>query len=130
MDVFARENGLVIGDRRLAKEYSAALLAGRRLPVYRCSLPVVGEIPPELELISDLDEFLRRPGIKAAISWKQLGRSVQNQRILHLIPRDLTLGLRCKKGAGSGAVSGAGRGDLNEGGNLSGGTACELQVLI
>ena len=98
VDVFARENELVIGDRRLAKEYSAALLAGRRLPVYSM-LPVVGEIPPELELISDLDEFLRRPGIKAAISWKQLGRSVQNQRILYLIPRDLTLGLGCKKEA-------------------------------
>lgn len=98
VDVFARENELVIGDRRLAKEYSAALLAGRRLPVYSM-LPVVGAIPPELELISDPDEFLRRPGIKAAISWKQLGRSVQNQRILYLIPRDLTLGLGCKKGA-------------------------------
>ena len=124
VDVFARENGLVIGSRRLAKEFSAALLAGRRLPIYS-AFPVSGEMPPELELISDPDEFLKRPGIKAAVSVCRLEPILQKQRepdsakehadfsdaerpeeksetdiqrILYLIPRNITLGLGCKAG--------------------------------
>ncbi len=47
VDVFAARNGLVMTDRVLAKEISAAVLAGEKVGFY-CEGEVLGELPKEL----------------------------------------------------------------------------------
>ena len=54
VDVFARENGLVIGNRELAKSISARILNGERVTIYS-DLPVRGGFPPELQQLSEED---------------------------------------------------------------------------
>lgn len=56
VDVFAARNGMQIKDRRLAKEISAAVLAGEMIGFYS-SLPVKGEIPQELKVCASLKEL-------------------------------------------------------------------------
>ena len=56
VDVFAAGNGMQITDRELAKEISAAVLAGKRIGFYS-SLPVEGEIPRELKACASLKEL-------------------------------------------------------------------------
>ena len=47
VDVFAAENSCAISDRRLAKEISAAVLAGERIPLLS-DFPLEGEFPREI----------------------------------------------------------------------------------
>ena len=93
VDVFAKENGLSISERELAKEASARILAGERLPFYSV-LPLSGRAPGELEVFSDLSAFLKRPGLKIAVSERRL----EGEKILYLIPRLVTLGTGCRRG--------------------------------
>ncbi|MCM1258696.1 MAG: cobalamin biosynthesis protein [Roseburia sp.] len=116
VDVFAKDNYLQIKETKLAKEVSAAVLAGEKIPL------VIEEeiltINGKIELIKvklDLDnngislftegqlkllelqlgkEISGRFGIYVGVRKREL----PFEKTLHLIPKSLILGLGCKKG--------------------------------
>ncbi|MGI6028127.1 MAG: cobalt-precorrin 5A hydrolase [Candidatus Heteroscillospira sp.] len=84
VDVFAAKNGLVLSDRRLAKEASAALLDGESLCL--CSpWPVSGKVPKGVNLDGE--------GKKVYITTQNTPADA-----LRLIPRAVTLGIGCRRG--------------------------------
>lgn len=85
VDVFARKNNLCLTDRRLAKEISAAVLAGRQVH-FASELPVEGKLPPELCKIRDC-EFAISVGFHRP----------ENDHTLWLVPRTVVLGVGCRK---------------------------------
>ncbi len=92
VDVFARKNRLFLIGRKQAKLFSAALLSGKTLPFYSTE-PIDGEVPEGIRLYRDSEEFLRCPGIKAAVSERRLS---EDPDILYLVPRTVALGTGCK----------------------------------
>lgn len=94
VDVFAEKNHLSIESMALAKEVSAALLAGE--PVGFCSdLPVRGQRPPELtEGAAALGVCVTADPDKAP--WP---------RTLRLIPRRFVAGLGCRRGKDVGEMA-------------------------
>lgn len=92
VDVFAKENHLHIGNKRLAKEISAAILEGGTVGFYS-TLPVQGELPEGLCLCKNVEELCKR----------QLGIAVSQDLIdgpgiLCLTPQSLAAGIGCKRG--------------------------------
>ena len=57
VDVFAKSNGLVLTDRKKAKEISAVVLDGKKIGFYSV-FPVEGKLPEELKLC-ETEELLR-----------------------------------------------------------------------
>ncbi len=107
VDTFARQNGLTIADRTLAKEYSARLLEGEILPiVYTEQI----QLPQELHHKQELQ----------VQTYQQYGQTQENSelvcmitpyttkkfthqaksfaRILYLIPKQVVIGIGCKRG--------------------------------
>lgn len=94
VDVFAGKNGLRIGSRELAKRISAAVLEGKKIGFYS-KYPVKGTLPPDLALCekeSDLQQFAY--GI--SVTGTEGERKADS--VLYLVPRDLILGIGCRKG--------------------------------
>ena len=86
VDVFAEKNHLHIGSMALAKEVSAALLAGE--PVGFCSdLPVRGAVPPELTAGA------ARLGVCVTADPEK----APYEKTLRLIPRRYAAGLGCRR---------------------------------
>ncbi len=111
VDVFAKKNQLVLKDRRLAKLVSARLLSGARIPFYS-TRPLADQAPGELAVFERAEEFLREPGLKIAVSERILaeertleGRPSETDGILYLVPRSVTVGMGCRRGAGKEALS-------------------------
>lgn len=88
VDVFAGENGLIIGERKLAKEVSAALLSGKEVG-FESDFPVRGQLPAGL-----VGERPGKDGLLVKISVRQ----DQEENTLHLYPRSVILGIGCRKG--------------------------------
>jgi cobalt-precorrin 5A hydrolase len=96
VDVFAEKNHLYIESMALAKEVSAALLAGE--PVGFCSdLPVRGNIPPELT--ADLAKASLGVCVTADVS------KAPWPRTLRLVPRRCVAGLGCRRGKDAGEMA-------------------------
>ena len=105
VDVFAAENGCAISDRRLAKEISAAVLAGERIPLLS-DFPLEGEFPREIYVCkktaaggkdltgsaAELEE--RTGGLRIRITLSDRERDGE----LRLIPRAAVLGMGCRRG--------------------------------
>ena len=115
VDVFAAENGCAISDRRLAKEISAAVLAGERIPLLS-DFPLEGEFPREIYVCkksaaggesptgpvgrgespagpaAELKE--RAGGLRIRITLSDRERDGE----LRLIPRAAVLGMGCRRG--------------------------------
>lgn len=89
VDTFAKERGLIIDDLRLAKEVSAAVLAGEPVGLF-CDFPV-GDALPE-GLYRD-----RICGRNLRISVRRARHGEENT-VLRLIPRCVALGLGCRRG--------------------------------
>lgn len=111
VDVFAKRNRLFLTDRRLAKMISAQVLAGKRIPFYS-TLPLAEAVPGELEFFFQGDAFLKKPGLKIAVSERALGEapvteegSLKNGEILYLVPKTVTAGMGCRRGTGVEALS-------------------------
>ncbi len=87
VDLFAKRNQLFLTDRSLAKEISAVLLAGQ--PVcFQSEFPFEGRLPEGLVSESGETNFKI-----------QVGFSVPTQKnTLWLIPKNLVLGIGCRKG--------------------------------
>lgn len=87
VDVWARENQLLLTERENAKAISAALLEGRTVG-FAADCPVEGSLPHGvIEAPCDLGFCVS----------ENLSRSPFSQT-LHLVPRNLVLGLGCKRG--------------------------------
>lgn len=99
VDVFAKENGLRMADRQLAREISACLLDGRPVGFFS-DLPVSGNWP---------DGLTQREGCSHCIWVTQRNRIpedallrlflTEETRVLKLTPRTVYLGIGCRKGA-------------------------------
>ena len=91
VDVFAKKNGCFISDMNLAKEVSAALLAGKEVG-FASDFPWLGEIPEELKL---LEEGQEKPELGIYVTNGYLEHPFVHT--LYLIPRVITTGVGCKK---------------------------------
>ncbi|MCI8505546.1 MAG: cobalt-precorrin 5A hydrolase [Lachnospiraceae bacterium] len=97
VDVFAKHNGLGILDRGLAKEVSAAVLSGKKIPFFSAQ-PLLGEPPEELIVFEKEDEFWRESGIKIAVSERRLLAGEGSAGVLYLVPKTVTAGMGCRRG--------------------------------
>ncbi len=109
VDVFAEKNGLILTDRRLAKEISAAVLQGEKVGFYsefpmEWEYPAEGaamrteELPKELALCrteEELSEYDHKiAAVQSAVSVKtERGR----ENCLFLLPRNLIIGIGCRR---------------------------------
>lgn len=87
VDVFAKKQQLFITDWKLAKEISALILDGKRIGL-QSDLPIMTKIPVELSL-----EEKTEVGICISLD----ERKQPYDKTLHLIPKDIVLGVGCKK---------------------------------
>ena len=95
VDVFAKSNGLVLTDRKKAKEISAVVLDGNKIGLYSV-FPVEGKFPEELKLC-ETEEFLRNYPYGIRIAGRS-GERREEETILDLPPKNLVLGIGCRKG--------------------------------
>ena len=87
IDSFAVNNNLTIMSLKAAKDVAARILAGD--PVgFLCEVPVNGEVPPELKGPADSPT-----GVYIGTESK-----APFANTLHLMPRDLVLGIGCRRG--------------------------------
>lgn len=94
VDVFAKQHGLFISSMALAKEVSAALLRGETIGL-ASDFPVTGSLPEGLVFAkADPEE---NPGLGICISVTAKRRPFAET--LYLVPRLVTAGLGCRKGA-------------------------------
>lgn len=109
VDEWAKKNHLRIGDRQLAKEISAAILNGETVGV-SSDFPIEGSLPEQLcnteeQTASAAGRAPDRdihPKIGFRISiYEEDGPF---EKTLHLIPRTVTVGIGCRKGASMEAV--------------------------
>ena len=99
VDVFAKKNNLLITDRALAKEVSAAVVRGETIDFYSHEMPK-GKIPPELCWYQDTKEACgvsSGPSTGISIHVGALEKQ-PNPKELWLIPKNLVLGIGCRKG--------------------------------
>ena len=95
VDVFAKSNGLVLTDRKKAKEISGVVLDGNKIGLYSV-FPVEGKFPEELKLC-ETEEFLRNYPYGIRIAGRS-GERREEETILDLPPKNLVLGIGCRKG--------------------------------
>lgn len=91
VDIFAKKNGCFISDMELAKEVSAALLAGKEVG-FASDFPWIGEIPEGLKLC-EAEEENPELGIYVTAGYREHPFS----HTLYLIPRVITTGVGCRK---------------------------------
>lgn len=91
VDIFAKKNGCYISDMDLAKEVSAALLAGKEVG-FASDFPWLGEIPEGLTLC---EEGKEKPETGIYVTSSYMEHPFVHT--LYLIPRVITTGMGCKK---------------------------------
>lgn len=94
VDDWAKKNRLSIGDMKLAKEISAAILAGETIGVTD-EAPIEGDLPEQLQYRSD-----GTIGFRISIHEED----GPFEKTLQLIPQTVTAGIGCRKGISAGAV--------------------------
>ncbi len=99
VDSWAKKNHLLIEDRKLAKEISAAILAGEAVGV-SSDYPIEGRLPGELVYLPAAGTH----GDPAPDTFPRIGFRITHRtdpgpfkRTLRLIPRTLTVGIGCRK---------------------------------
>ena len=94
VDVFARQNGMVIENMKYAKAVSAALLDGE--PVgFASRFPVRGEIPPQLLAEGGGGRPGTRPRLGIAVTLDETDQPYPDT--LRLYPRIVTAGIGCRR---------------------------------
>ena len=99
VDIFAKKNGCYISDMVLAKEISAAVLAGKQVG-FASDFPWIGELPAELKLCGEEEE--EKPELGICVTSGYLEHPFVHT--LYLIPRVVTTGVGCKKETPKGTV--------------------------
>ena len=103
-DLFAKDNGLLIGDLKKAGRFTASLLEEGKASVviprkYADLVRLKGEIPGELEVCDLPDEELAGlQGTNVALITPDAELSTGPDESLRLIPRCVILGMGCRKG--------------------------------
>lgn len=97
VDVFARNNNLIITDRGMVKKISSAVLEGEKTALYiqDPSWEILGEIPDGIIPCASLEEAGQ---YRYIIAVSEYGSEYKNDRILVLSPRNITAGIGCRKG--------------------------------
>ena len=104
VDLFAKDNGLLIGDLKKAGRFTASLLEEGKASVviprkYADLIRLKGEIPGELEVCDLPDEELAGlQGTNVALITPDAELSAGPDAPLRLIPRCVILGMGCRKG--------------------------------
>lgn len=107
VDVFAKNNGLFITDMRKAKQVSANLLEGKKIYLYVENVCLKNNPSDNAVIITDDREKAEDGGI--VISAKRYGEyrhdeyrhddiCHENSSALQLIPKQITLGIGCRRG--------------------------------
>lgn len=94
VDVFAKKNNLTLSDRFLAKKISADILEEKEVGLYS-EFSFVGEIPEGIKRCSSLREL---SGFGYGICIAQCVPKQLQKHVLLLLPRNLYLGIGCRKG--------------------------------
>lgn len=114
VDDWAKKNHLLIGNIKLAKEISAAILNGETVGV-SSDFPIEGELPGQLAYVTAAEGMERktvhdRTGPTAG-EYPRIGFRISVhestgpfEKTLHLIPRTVTAGIGCRKGISPEAV--------------------------
>ena len=93
VDVFAKDHGFVITDRKLAKEISADILAGEPVGVFSdFGFSAWKKIPEGL-----FEDRICKRNLWITVSGKEK-KGIPENRVLRLIPRCVALGIGCKRG--------------------------------
>lgn len=87
VDVFAKKNGLTIGEKNGIAKVSSKILTGRQITFQVDGGEIKGELPPEIELLTE------ETSADVIISVKN-----DTEALLHLYPKAIILGMGCKKG--------------------------------
>ena len=106
VDDWAKKNHLRIGDMRLAKEISAAILNGEIIGVSG-EFPIEGELPEQLRYVSEAN----RGKVLFTGEYPKIGFRISIfeedgpfDKTLYLIPQTVTIGMGCRKGVSFEAV--------------------------
>ena len=97
VDVFAKKTGLVITDRELAKKISAAVRDGKRIGFFS-EYEVEEAVPPELAVCANEDELVEYVYGIAVKSSGSGQKKCEGKKVLELLPRNLVVGIGCRKG--------------------------------
>lgn len=112
VDVFAKNNHLLISDMYHAKRAAAAIVNGDKVKFY-CDGIVDGEIPPELTHVSEKQwKDMEARGIWVSPYLPERGSAPDD--VLHLIPKCMVLGIGCKREKNFGEIESAVRKVLKE----------------
>lgn len=103
VDEWARKNHLRIGDMKLTKEISAAILRGETIGV-SSEFPIEGQLPEQLQVIMEEQDVQDR-NAAADGEYPKIGFRISMheedgpfEKTLHLIPQTVTIGIGCRKG--------------------------------
>lgn len=94
VDIFAKENGLVLTSREKAKKISAGILEKKKTGILS-EFPLTGEIPPELTVCKTEEELAACQG-KIVIRRSMPAKEIPGA--LYLLPSNLYVGMGCRKG--------------------------------
>ena len=99
VDVFAKKNHLLLTDRSLAKEISAAVLEGERIALYieETDCTVQGSVPDPVVLCAARGEA-ERYRLRIVIAGRSLRDDGEKEGTLLLRPRNIIAGIGCRKG--------------------------------
>lgn len=99
VDEFARRNHLSIEDWKLAKEISAMILQGKTIDVIS-DYPIMGKVPEQLRILQGVDyatgEMSDQLGIRITNKIETSSR-IGEQKKIDLIPKNIIVGIGCKK---------------------------------
>lgn len=101
VDVFAKENGLILTSREHAKKISAGILEKEKTGIFS-EFPVSGDIPQELTLCKNEEELETCRG-KIVICTRMPEKEIPGA--LYLLPRSLYVGMGCRKGSAGNILS-------------------------
>ena len=100
VDVWAKKNGLAISSMKLAKEVSADVLHGRAV-YFGSEIPWEGELPRELKAIPEGSfAWVSAESEAPVLIWCGVRLPkffYPSDRILHLIPKCVTVGVGCRR---------------------------------
>lgn len=102
IDVFAAKNNFYIDNMYTAKETEAALLEGKPAVIFS-DVPVKGKIPENLYMYNFTGNTAETRDIKYFIvispflEYKNMEFYTNENKILHIIPKVITLGIGCRK---------------------------------
>ena len=123
VDVFARNQNLLITNRKLAKEISAAILKEEPVGLFS-DFPIEGQVLPERplvqeqipELVSEKDAGKKQKWNRSVWITCKTGENSEywkiQKTVLRLVPKELVLGIGCRRGIAKEVICPSGGGSF------------------